>query len=250
LAAQTWNALQTTFLAISVKAQPPYGVPPADFAALMPQATSYAEERIFTDIPFLGHRAANTSLSTTPGSRVINLAMMANMSGGPIIVPESFNLITVAPTGGRIPFVRATPFLIDQFWPTEATTQTPSVLSFLPRYWAMQDNQTIIYAPTADAAYTVEIAGLYQPTPISQTNQSTYISSTYPAMFEAACMVFLTGALLHNYGSQADNPQQGLSWEGLYQQLMTSARAEELRRRGVMPDVPMPTAAAAAGAPQ
>ncbi len=252
MAAQTWNALQTAFLAITVKAQPPYGIPPADFAALMPQATSYAEQRIFTDIPLLGHRTTNSSLSTTNGSRTINLAAMVNMNGGPIIVPEAFNIVTPSsssPTAGtRIPFVRSSTFLIDQFWPTETATQTPEVLSFGPRYWAMPDNQTIIYAPTADASYTVEIAGLYQPTPISAANQSTYLSMTYPALFEAACMVFLTGALLHNYGSQADNPQQGLSWEGLYQQLMTASRAEEMRRRGLLPDVPMPPAPA--GAPQ
>ena len=249
MAAQTWTALQQTFLAVTVKAQPPYDptTAPPDFVQLLPQATSYAEQRIYTDIPFLGHRASNSSLTTAMGKRTINLSAMINTAGGPIIVPESLRLITPAGntpnTGTRVPFVRGSTFLIDSIWPIEGTTQAPSLTSYVPNYWAMVDAQTIIVAPTPDNAYTVEIDGLFQPTPISADNPATYISTTYPALLEAACMVFLQGALLHNYGSQMDNPQAGLSWEALYQQLMQSARAEEMRRRGMMPDMPLPQGA-------
>lgn len=252
MAAQTWTALQTTFLAVTVKAQPPYGIPPPDFAALLPQATSYAEQRIFTDIPFLGHRASNTSLATTPGSRTINLGAMVQMGGGPIIVPEALYLITPAGTttpgqGQRVPFLKSSDFVINMIWPNESVVAVPSILSpFVPNYWALVDYQTIIYAPTADNAYTAQIDGLFQPTPIGPGNPTTYISNTYPAMLEAACMVFLTGALLHNYGAQADDPRQGVSWEMLYTQLMESAKAEEIRRRGLAPDLPMPTQQGAA----
>lgn len=240
MAAQTWDSIQTTLLAATVKAQPPYGIAPPDFAAMLPQATSYAEGRIFTDIPMLGHRQSNTSLSTVAGNNTLDLLTMTNTLGGPIIVPESFYLIT---PDGKAPFLRSSTFVINSVWPNSTDMATPSPLSFLPAYWAMIDNHTIIYAPTADAAYSVQIDGLYQPTPISPTQQTTYVSTTYPALLESACMVFLSGWLLHNYGPKASNPEQARSFEADYQALMEPAKAEEIRRRGLMPDFPMPSGA-------
>lgn len=251
MAAQTWATLKTTLLATLVKAQPPYTVSPPDFDALFPQATSYAEGRIFHDIPFLGNRQTNTSLATNGGSRTVDTGAINNANGGPVIIPEQFNLITPSgsppSTGVRVQFDRTSPQVIDQIWPQESTVQTPSLASFIPRLWAYRDDQSatafapvLIYAPTADGAYTVELSGLFQPTPISNTNQATYISTVYPELLEAACMVFLTGALLHNFGAQADDPKMGLSWNGIYSDLMQSVKAEEARRRGLTPDVPMP----------
>lgn len=250
MAAQNWTALQTTFLAATVKAQPPYTSPPPDFAALLPQATSYAEERIFTDIPLLGVRTNNSSLVTTAGNRDVSLSAMVNSLGGPIIIPEEFYLIIPAAatpkTGTRVPFIQATPALISTIWPIEAVTIAPTLTDYVPRLWALRNDNTIIYAPTADAAYVVDITGLYQPTPISSSNPTTYISTTYPALLEAACMVFLSGWLLHNFGAQGDLPAQAVSHETQYGQLMQSAKAEEMRRRGLAPNVPMPQTGAPA----
>lgn len=239
MAAQTWNSIQTTLLAATVKAQPPYGIAPADFATLLPQATSYAEERIFTDLPLLGVRTSNSSLATTPSSNALDLAAMTNTLGGPIIVPESLYLSTAS---GLVPFLRSSTFVINAVWPNATITAAPTLTDFLPKYWAMLDNHNIVIAPTPDAAYPVKIDGLYQPTPISLMNQSTYVSTTYPALLEAACMVFLSGWLLHNYGAKAGTPQQALSFEADYQTLLAGAKAEEDRRRGLMPDFPMPGA--------
>lgn len=251
MAAQTWQTLEVMLLAACVKAQPPYNTNiPGDFAALFPQATSYAEGRIFTDIPLLGHRTANATLKTVAGDRTVNLSAMINSAGGPIIVPETFALITpvgaTPQSGNRVSFIRADTSVIDTIWPMTSLTVPPSITDFVPRYWAMRDDHTIIYAPTADAAYTVDIAGLFQPTPISAANPTTYISTIYPALLEAACMVFLSGALKQNYGAQMDDPRQGVSWEQQYGELMEAAKAEEIRRRGLMPPAPMPTPRGAA----
>lgn len=261
MAAQTWDTLKTMLLATLVKAQPPYTVSPPDFDVLFPQATSYAEGRIFHDIPFLGNRQTNASLVTTPGSRAVDTGAINNSAGGPIIVPEQFNLITPAgaqpSSGTRVQFDKCSPQLIDQIWPRESTVQTPSLSSNIPRLWAYRDDQSgsvpnstqfapvLIYAPTADGAYSVELSGLFQPTPIGPTNQATYLSTVFPELLEAACMVFLTGALTHNFGSQADDSPMSMSWERLYEQLVSSIRDEEARRRGLMPDTPKPQSAAA-----
>lgn len=247
MTSQTWTSLQSTLLANTVKAQPVGGsydaaIVPPDFANIFPQAVSYAENRIYRDLVLLATRQQNTTLTTMAGSRTVSLAAMANPAGGPIIVPEGFALVTPAgdaPVAGtRVPFDAATLDLIDQFWPTESATVTPSVNSFLPRLWALRDASTIVFAPTADAAYVIEITGLFQPTPMSANNPTTYLSTVYPELLEAACMIWLTGALLHNFGSQADDPKSAVSWEAQYQTLMASARMEEERRRGLRPDIP------------
>jgi hypothetical protein len=96
----------------------------------------------------------------------------------------------------------------------------------------MQDDATIVICPTPNAAYRAEITGLFQPEPISATNPTTYLSTTYPELFENAVMVFLTGWLERNYGPQSSDPQQSVSHESQYQTLLASAMAQEQRMRG------------------
>jgi hypothetical protein len=110
----------------------------------------------------------------------------------------------------------------------------------------MQDDATIVICPTPNAAYRAEITGLFQPEPISAVNPTTYLSTTYPELFENAVMVFLTGWLERNYGPQSSDPQQALSHESQYQALLASAIAQEQRMRGQgtgwTPNLPTPLA--------
>ena len=243
--ALTWNTLQTALLSALAQSPPPYNVIPPDFTQLYPQATSYAEGRIYGDLVMLGQRQQNTSLTTTPTSRNLNLAAMTNSAGGPLIVLEGVALITPsgqssAALGTRITFDEASLDMIDLIWPVEATTLAPGSADNIGRYWAMRDANTVVLAPTPDAAYTAEITGTYQPTPISSGNPTTYLSTTYPDLLLAACMVWLSGALMRNFGSQADDPKMALSWEAEYQKLVTNALEEETRRRGLAPNVANP----------
>jgi hypothetical protein len=241
VAAQTWTTLQTTLLAALVKAQPPYNVVPPDFAALFPQATSYAEARIYRDIVLLATRTQDASLVTAAASRVLSLATMTTQ----VIVPEGMALITPAgqtnpALGTRVWYDLADLDVIDLTWPQESVTVAPAINDWTPRYWALRDNQTMVFAPSVPGVYTVEITGLYQPAPISAANPTTYLSTVYPELLEMACLVFLTGPLTHNWSAQADDPKQALSYEGQYQTLMASARHEEMRRRGLAPDTAAP----------
>lgn len=252
MSALTWTTLQTACLAETAKVQPPYTVPSADFAVIFPQATSYAEGRIYKEFGgLLATRQQNTSLSTAGGQRTVSMAAMVNPNGGPIIVPERFALYTA--TVPNVPFIRvqfdrASLDVIDMVWPQQAQVLAPSATDFAPRYWDLLDNQTIVFCPTPDQAYTCEITGLFQPTPIGPGNESpvvltatsTYLSTVYPELLLAASMVYLCGALLHNFGAQSDAPQRAISWENLTQELMTIAKDEEMRRRGIKPNYPMP----------
>lgn len=234
---QTYASLQTMLLAALVRGQPPWTVPPdAFFAELYPQAITYAEGRIYKDLVLLATRKTDTSLATAANSRSVALTMSPQ-----IIVPEGFALIN--PSGTRVPFDVTTLDVIDEIWPTEATVLPPAVNDFSPRFWALLDASTIVYCPTADAIYSAAITGLFQPVALSASNTTTYLSTVLPELLEAACMVFLCGALQHQFSPTSDNPAMAISWESQYVTLMQLAKAEEMRRRGLTPDIGTPRAA-------
>jgi hypothetical protein len=239
MAALNWTTLQTALLAETAKVQPPYTVVPPDFAVVYPQATSYAEGRIYKEFGgLLATRQQNTSLSTNTGNRLVSLSGMVNSFGGPIIVPERFALVDS--NGNTVQFDRGSFAIIEMIWPSPTATQAPSVTDFAPRYWDLLDDHTIVYCPTADNAYVCQITGLFQPTPISATNPSTYLSTTYPELLLAGCMIHLCGGLLHNFGAQSDSAARAVSWEAQFQRLMAISIDEEMRRRGMKADYPMP----------
>ena len=245
MAEQTWTSLQQSCaIAMGRLPSPVPATPTYDtlFLAQFPLATSYAEARIYHEIPFLASYAENTSVSTMAGVRTIGLPQtLVTLEQIRLVVPASTSL----PAGAMVPFDRVTLDFIDRYWPSEGMTVAPSLTSQYGRYWAMVDNHTVALAPTPDAVYQVKAGGLYQPDPISASNPVTYLSTNYPDLLQAAVCVFLAGALNRNYGAQADETGQAMSWELQFTKLLAPARAEEMRRRGMVPDMPMPAAPAA-----
>lgn len=243
----TTQTLQNTLLVALSQAPSPYNAIPADFDTLFPQAVLYAESRIYRDIPMLAQRAQNSSLSNTANSRTVALAGTSL----PVLTVEGFALIvptSTAPAAGtRVPYDEASLDVIDNMWPQESQTVEPALNDSVLRLWAMRDDQTIVFAPTAAQSYTIELTGLFQQTPLDTTSPSaqTYLTKTYPMLMVSACLVFFAGALKKNFGQQADNPQMGMSWEMDYQKQMAEARDEEMRRRGLKPDATGPAPAAA-----
>jgi hypothetical protein len=237
MTALTYGTLQTELLVALAQSPPPYNNVPPDFASLYPRALSYAEGRICREVPLLANRTQNASLTTSAGSRQIDLSPI----DPPIMVQEGFSLTTPS---GTIAFDRATLDFINLFWP-EATTMDPALTDNIGRYWAMLDDTVVVIAPTPNAAYTVVSTGLFQPTPLSATTPSTYLSTTYPDLLVAGCMVFMEGTLKRNFGAQADDPKSAMSWEGQYQTLVGACAFEEARRRGIAPNIPHPGGKAA-----
>ena len=238
MAAQTWLTLQTECLAITAKAQPPYSMQPADFTQHFPFATAYAEDRIYRKMPWLTMRGQDTTKQATSGSR--NVTLPAGM-----LVVETVSLLSPAAStlasGTQYAYDKATLEFIDTMWPSQATTMAPAAAEWAGRWWAPLDAANIVLAPTPDAAYTAVITGLTMPAPISAGTPSTYLSTNYGSLMIAGIMVFLAGAMLHNYGAKSGNPEMALSWEAEFQALLSGALDEEMRRRGMMPNVPMPS---------
>ena len=257
MAALTWTTLQTELTMAIVKTMPTFEQVPPDFLVLYPSATSYAEGRICAEIPLLANRTSNTQLLTSIGSRLLNLSLMTT----PLVVMETLALITPANTqpasGVRYQYVKTTLEFVSTFWPNESLTMAPLAAEQTGRFWAPLNSGAaagvyagsssfIVIAPSPDQIYVAECTGLFQPAPISFSNPTTYISTVYPDLLVAGCMVYLSGALLKNYGAQSSDPHQAVSWEGIYQNLKNACEFEEARRRGLTPDNPRPPAPGAA----
>lgn len=200
--------------------------PPTDpnFVANLPTCLDYAQNRINRELNLLNTVSTNSSLATTASSRVLSLASInAN-------VLENVNIVTPAGTtnpehGTRNPLV-----VMNKAW-LDWTYGSNSVLA-VPSYFAMLDNQTILFGPWPDQAYTVEIVGTYWPVGLSAANPngSTWISTYIPDLLMAASMIQISGFKM-NFGAQADDPAQAQSWETQYATLKNSAGVEDARRK-------------------
>ena len=100
----------------------------------------------------------------------------------------------------------------------------------IPTYYAPITDQQFIVGPWPDAGYTIECVGVIQPTPISATNTTTFLSLYLYDLLVAAMMVFMQG-YQRDWGAQADDPASAVSWESQYKTLFASAQVVELRKK-------------------
>jgi hypothetical protein len=230
MTAFTYASLQTSLLVMLSQAPSPYSSIPADFTTLYPVAISNAENRIFRELVPVSNRQQNTTLATTAANRTLDLSGIA-----PLVV-EGFALLST--TGVQIPFDAASLDAVDIIWPDSTITMDPTQADWAGRFWAMLDAVTIVFAPTVPGVYTAMVTGLFLPPSLASfatsapTTGTTYLSSVYPDLLQAACMAWLAGGLLRNYGAQADDPRQAMSWETYFTTTMKDCVLEEQRRRG------------------
>ena len=263
MAAIDWTQLQQA-CAIALTRQLGSAISTYDplFIAMFPLATSYAEDRINQEIPFLGNRNTVTGATNVidyekddlgnyilddQGDRIrvlgvggtpyIAWAAFTALDGAKLSVPEQLYIVN---GGANVPYDRVSDDFIRRVWPVPTMTVAPSLTYQGGRYWATPDASNLLIAPTPDGSYDVTVTGLYYPVPISAANPTTYLSTYYPDLLTAGCLVYLSGALTRNFGAQADEPKLAMSWEQVFQSLLAPARDEERRRRGLKPDVPMP----------
>lgn len=216
----------------------------AMFTSLLPRIIEYAELMMYRDpdFDFLATRTSDTTQSTQTGVRVVPIPST-------FIVVENVNLITPAnatlatPNYQRVSLLRATRPFVDTIWPQESATETPANFQ---TYWAIFSEQEnidegaaelpsqIIIAPTPDNQYVTEFMGIFRPQPLSAMNTETYLTNYFPDLFLAASMIHAAGSVLKNYGAQADDPQQALSWKKLYDDLKPGAAIESYRQKGIV----------------
>jgi len=194
------------------------------FQQQLSSCIDYATDRINREVNLLNTVTQNSTLQTVPGTRVLNFSAI-NFN-----VLMNVNIVT--PAGQTNPdissAVRSPCTICDQSWLN--LVYNSAAIQGTPNYFAMLDNQTVLFGPCPDAVYNVEFAGTQYPTPLSLANPTNFVSTYLPDLFLAASMVFMAGAM-KNFGAQSDNPAQGATWETQYEKLMTSAQIEDARRK-------------------
>jgi hypothetical protein len=151
-----------------------------------------------------------------------------------MVIVDSVNIITPAAStpdqanSKRTSLERASLAFIDATWPLAYDGTSANVT--LPRYYAALSDTAFRLGGTPDAAYICEFVGTTRAAPMSSGNQTTYLGTNLPDLFNAAAMVFACGQM-KNFGAQADNPQMALSWETTFTTLKTGAAVEEARKQ-------------------
>ena len=193
------------------------------FQNMLPATIDYAEQRIYRELDLLSTVVTDSASSTTSGSRNFTLPT----GSGKYVTVQTINIITPAATapdsGTRRQLTPVDRRYLDAVW-------NSSTGSTVPKHFAMNDQDTIIFGPWPDAAYRVEVVGTIRPTPLSATNTTTFLTLYLPDLFMAASLVF-AGENMRDFGTEGGNAAVAQTWEQNYQALMASANAEELRKR-------------------
>ena len=131
------------------------------------------------------------------------------------------DLSTSPDTDRRIIEYRDTNFMAE-YNPTDAQGT--------PKYFSYWDQDTLVFAPVADAAYTIQLNYILKPAGLSSTNTTTYLSLQFPNGLLYACLVeafsFLKGPqdLLQLYEQKYNKAVEGFA-EQMGTQMMSLLKA-------------------------
>lgn len=202
-------------------------VPPddPDYLSILPNAIDDAEQRIYRELDLLATIVRDTSGSLSPNNRNFTFPQH-------IVVSESINLFVVEDgVTKRYPLTPVSREWMDAVYP-DAVFQGDVGQTYIPKYYAMITDQTIIVAPSPSQSYQVEVIGTIRPTPLSASNPTTYLTTYLPDLFLAEALVFGYG-YLKDFGAAVDDPRASVTWEKHYQDLWQSANIEENRKKYV-----------------
>ena len=105
---------------------------------------------------------------------------------------------------------------MSEYNPTDATG--------VPKYYSYWDEDTLVFAPVPDAAYTIQINYVLKPAALTATNTTTYLSLNFPNGLLYACLVEAYGFL--------KGPQDLLQlYEQKYKQVVEGFSIEQMGRR-------------------
>ena len=144
----------------------------------------HAEMRLYRELdidPF----KKNATATLTSGTPFVTL---------PGSIPANFSTIRYitiySPSGSlggltdneRIVLDKRDASYLSEYWPNRQSTG-------VPRYYANYDENSIIVAPTPNAAYTMDLEYNAQPTGLSSSTTTTWLSNNAPTALLYACLV-------------------------------------------------------------
>ncbi len=209
------------------------------FQGILPRAFEYASNRIYRELDLLTTTVSTVGAAFTAGN-------------GRLDVPTQFmsvqyvNLVTPAATSGdagtRYPMERVSPEFMDFTWPTAATTSgSPSIPTKYCFYgttgtsaFSSSGALTMRVSPAPSTAYVAEFIGPVRPLVLSQSNPNTILTTRFPDLFLAACMIYLS-AYQRDWGGQSSDPAASQSWEAQYSRLREGVMVEVERQKSQAP---------------
>lgn len=199
------------------------------FQAILPSVIDYAEQRIYRELDMLVEDVRDATSSTTANVR--NFTLPTGV--GKFQVITDINIITPAGTapesGTRVPCTPVSLSVLDWTWPSVDGAGVPTQFAYISQS-TLAGQSNIVFGPWPDAQYRVEVVGKIIPAALSSSNAETFLTLYLPDLFIAASMIFFSG-YLKNFGSQADDPRQAVSWDMQYKELVASAGTWEARKR-------------------
>jgi len=178
--------------------------------AILNDIIEHAESRIFR----------NADLDVFKKYKTANLTIGDPFVAMPGATPQLFAFVRYIQIFGtdniRITLEKKDASFINEYVPNRTTTGTP-------KYYANWDNDTLLLAPSPDATYTVELAYNAQPTGLSSSNTTTWVSNNAPEMLLYACLVEAFKFL--------KNPQMVQMYESYYKQALQPFVGEQMGRR-------------------
>jgi hypothetical protein len=192
----------------------------------LPNIIDDIELRMYRELDLLNTVVRDSSAGLTAGLRTFNLPS----TNGTFVVTEQINVITPAgqtnpELGARTSLVPASKEMLDFLFPSVTG-------STVPTYFAPVTQNQMIVGPWPDQSYRVEVVGTIRPAPLSTSNVTTLLSVYFPDVFMAGAMVRVA-AYMKNYGAAVDDPQQGVTWETHFKQLLDGAKVEEARKKSI-----------------
>jgi hypothetical protein len=200
-----------------------------NFQRVIPRIMEDANNRIYRELDFLPATTSQTA-ALTANVRVQTLPPS-------VIVLDSVNVITPLSAqpddagATRHPVERISIEAMDIWYPQASFAPgVPTKYSLIGAPASTPPYNMRLW-PEPAQAYNAEFIGVIRPAPPGPTTQNTYLLTTYPELFLAACMVLASG-YQRDFGAMADDPQKAMSWEAHYSTLRTTAMIEGARIKG------------------
>ena len=187
-------------------------------AAITNDFIEHAELRIFRELD-LDVFKKNAQATLTSGTQFVTM---------PGVVPTSFEFVryvaiysSSGSLGGltdneKVILQKKEASFLTEYWPNASSTG-------VPKYYANYDEDSLILAPTPNAAYTMSLEYNAQPTGLSSSNTTTWVSTNAPQLLLYACLIEAFKFLKH--------PEMMAMYTQSYQSEMQTLGQEQMGRR-------------------
>ena len=144
----------------------------------------HAEMRLFKELDLDVYKknatatlTSGTAFVTLPGSTPVDFSTIRFAA-----IYSSSGSLGDLTDNERIVLQKKESSFLSEYWPNRSSTG-------VPKYYANYDEDSILLAPTPNAAYTIDLEYNALPTGLSSSNTTTWISNNAPRALLYACLV-------------------------------------------------------------